>query len=205
MSAARISNVTPRTKHRWLRMGTRLAFWPGLWFCRALEWVGLWRHWDRVDDHVIVGAFPSPGDLRRLHALGVRSVLNLCEEHPGYTTQITRLGLRQLHLPAIDFRSPEPDIVAAAVEFLEKEAAAGHVVYLHCKAGRLRSPFIAMAYLIHARGMTVENAARRIRDLRPQADGRLAERYQRQSHSDAFSALEEPGKAAHVGSPSESP
>lgn len=157
-----------------IRFGTRIAFYPGLWFCRAMAGIRVWRHWDWIDEHLIVGAFPSPRVLRRLHALGVRAIVNLCEEHAGFRDEIERLGMTQLHVPTLDFHPPSRDDLNRAVDFIIHCSAVGEVVYLHCKAGRKRSPLVAIAYLMRKQGLTANEAYLAVRRVRRHIDHGLA-------------------------------
>lgn len=157
-----------------IRLGTRLAFYPGLWFSRGMAAIGIWRTWDRVDEHVLVGAFPSPRDLRRLHALGVRAVINLCEEHRGFDGELRQLGLEQLYAPTLDFHAPSLETLQTAVAFILRNAAQGRAVYVHCKAGRMRSPLVVIAYLMASRGIPPAAAYQTLRSIRRHIDGGLA-------------------------------
>lgn len=161
---------------RFERHFTRLAFFPGLWFCRAMAGMRLWRTWHRVDPHLIIGAFPSVCDLRELHAMGVRIVINLCEEHPGNVAALKSIGLRQCWVPCLDFRAPRAPQIWSAIDAIRQEARVGRTTYLHCKAGRLRSAIVAMAWLIQERGLAPADAARLLRAQRRQVDGRLLRR-----------------------------
>ncbi len=151
----------------------RLAFLPGLWFCRAMNRMRIWRAWHRVDEHLIIGAFPSVRELRELHDLGVRTIINLCEEHPGNVAAISNLYLEQVYIPCLDFHAPSAQQILKAVEAIRREARAKRPAYLHCKAGRLRSAIVAMAWLVCERGMTPAEAAQFLRKTRPQVDARL--------------------------------
>lgn len=162
--------------HRIKRQMARLAFFPGLWFCRAMAGLGLWRAWHRVDEHLIMGAFPSVRELRELHELGVRTIINLCEEHAGDVAAISDIGLRQIHIPCLDFHAPATDRILRALEAIRNEARADRPTYLQCKAGRLRSAIVAMAWLIRERGMIPGEAVRLLRKIRPQVDGHLLDR-----------------------------
>lgn len=169
MPAARMS-----LRIQLVRLGTRLVFYPGLWFARAMAALGIWRHWDQIDDHVLVGAFPSPRELRRLHAIGVRAVVNLCEEHPGFERELQRLGLVQLHAPTLDFHAPSIDMLEHAVAFITTRAAAGEMIYVHCKAGRKRSPLVVIAYLMRTRRLSAAEAYQAVRRIRRHIDRGLA-------------------------------
>jgi atypical dual specificity phosphatase len=114
-----------------------------------------------------------PAELRTLRGLGVRAVVNLCEEHPGFAREIEALGMSQLHVPTLDFHAPTPDALRQAVEFICARAAAGEPVYVHCN-GRKRSPLVAIAYLMRSKGLTATAAYERVFRARRHIDRGLA-------------------------------
>jgi len=56
-----------------------------------------------MDPAIILGAIPLRSDAKPLHALGVRGVINMCQEYPGQKSEDQRLGIDQLWLPRVDF------------------------------------------------------------------------------------------------------
>ncbi len=93
----------------------------------------------KVDDRVCCGGQPTEDDLAKLHADGIRTVINL--RRPGEQGQpldpvaegdvATRLGLAYVHIP-VDPKNLDPahvDAVAAAI------AKSSGPVYVHCAAG----------------------------------------------------------------------
>ena len=75
--------------------------------------------------------------------------------------------IQHLHLPTVDFNNPQVENLFHGVEFLRTIRQENKTAYIHCKAGRQRSANLAACYLIDAYGMTPEEAARRIRSIRP--------------------------------------
>ncbi|RMF73270.1 MAG: hypothetical protein D6744_15855 [Planctomycetota bacterium] len=162
---------------RWAqRAMIRAAVWPTLAINRAMCLLGVWRKWDWVDDAVLLGARPSRRDIARLHALGVRAIVNMCEEFGGHTRLLRRCGIEQLHLPTLDYHSPTVEDLRRAVAFIGRHAAAGERVYVHCKAGRGRAATVATAYVAITRNIDVREAEERVRSVRPQIDRNLAQR-----------------------------
>ncbi len=158
---------------RWL---VGLAYYPSLLFNRAMCAAGLWRAWDWIDEHVLVGMVPTRGQLESLRRLGIGAVVNLCQEFAGHRDELARLGMRHLHLPTLDFHPPTTDDMRRGVAFIQESIADGRKVYVHCKAGRGRSVTLALCYLIVARRWTAAQAYAHIRAARPQVDRRLTER-----------------------------
>lgn len=134
------------------------------------------RWWDRIDPHVIVGAYPFAGDVASLRGEGVRAVVNTCEEYSGPERQYDQHGIEQLHIPTTDFTHPSLSDVESAVEFIQKYKLQNDSVYIHCKAGRARSATIAMCWLIKYREMTAEEAQQHLSKSRPHVNRFLASR-----------------------------
>jgi atypical dual specificity phosphatase len=135
------------------------------------------RHWwDFVDEHVILGAMPMRADISSLHAMGVRGVINMCQEYPGPKDLYDSMGITQLWLPTVDFNPPSLSDVTKGVAFLEERTARGDTVYVHCKAGRARSATIVICWLVKHRGMTLDQAQSHLLQARPHVHPTLTER-----------------------------
>lgn len=164
-------------KETWDWWYARLVFWPTwLWnillgrIFKTRDW------WDAIDEQVYLGARPFRLDLPRLAADGVRSVVNTCEEFPGFLSDYRRLGIDQLYIPTIDFTHPSRESIDCAVEFIDQSVAAGKKVYIHCKAGRGRSATIAICWLMHSRGMSLPEAQAHLLNCRPHVNAHLGDR-----------------------------
>ena len=160
---------------KWL--AARLSFLPTLLWNVLLGRVLRVRNWwDPIDEHVIVGAFPFAVDAGRLASEGVGAVVNTCEEYRGPTTAYEKHDIAQFRMPTIDFQPPTYEHVTAAIDFMDKHVANGKKIYVHCKAGRGRSATVALCWLIHAAGMTPEEAQARLLEKRPHVSRKLAKR-----------------------------
>jgi len=154
----------------------RILFYPTLWWNLALSRVSKRRRWwDWVDERVLLGAFPLRKHVEPLRAAGIGAVINTCREHAGPLDEYRRAGIEELRLPIVDFTSPTLEEVRTALAFMEKQMAQGRKVYLHCKAGRGRSATIALCYLM-TKGMSAEDAQRRLLQQRPHVQTGLARR-----------------------------
>jgi atypical dual specificity phosphatase len=137
----------------------RLAYYPSLaWNHLLYRLVPGRRYWDRIDAHVVMGAMPLNRHVPDLAAIGVRAVVNLCEEYPGPLDAYRAAGIDQLHLPTIDFTPPSLADVRRGVRYIAEHAAQGHMVYVHCKAGRGRSATLVLCWLIEHLGISPEEA-----------------------------------------------
>ena len=150
------------------RFLARLLFVPTLLWNLLLGRVLRVRNWwDRVDEHVILGALPFAADVPKLAAEGVRAVVNTCEEYAGPVVAYEAAGIEQLRVPTTDFHPPRLADIEQAVAFMQRHIARGETVYVHCKAGRARSATVVLCWLVATKGMTVEAAQRLLLAKRP--------------------------------------
>ena len=121
------------------RLYAKTVFYPTLaWNMLLGRVLKLRNWWDSIDPHVILGAYPFARDVDAMHAVGVRAVVNTCEEYCGPIDQYQRRGIEQFHMPTTDFTHPKLSDVTEAVEFVNQYVEQGQGVYIHCKAGRAR-------------------------------------------------------------------
>lgn len=159
----------------WLK--ARIVFGPTLaWNYLLGRIIKVRNWWDPVDERVILGAFPFPSDVPRLSALGVRGVVNTCEEYGGPVKQYERFGIEQFRMPTIDFTHPEFDDVCNAVKFIDSKIADDEKVYIHCKAGRGRSATVAICWLMKAKQISAAEAQRWLDEKRPHVNHHLPDR-----------------------------
>ena len=151
---------------RWF---ARLLFVPTLlWNMLWGRVLRVWQWYNRVDQHVLIGALPFASLVPQLHAEGVGAVVNMCEEYAGPTAAYERAGIRQLRVPTVDFTAPSLVDVQRAVAFMREEISAGRSVYVHCKAGRGRSATVVLCWLIEDRGLSPVEAQQFLMDKRSQ-------------------------------------
>jgi Dual specificity phosphatase, catalytic domain len=159
------------------RVYATLLFYPTLFFNIVLCKVFGLRNWyDRIDEYVILGALPRKQDVPGLKKIGVRAVLNICEEYSGPEEAFAAAGIEQVRLPTIDYTSPSLTTVRQGVSFIEKCVARGDLVYVHCKAGRGRSATIVLCWLLKAKKITQNEAMNLLLERRPHVNKRLDKR-----------------------------
>ncbi len=158
-------------------------FYAWILFLPTLGWnallgrvLGRRNWWDPIDPYVLVGAYPFVGDVQRLYDLGVRAIVNTCEEYAGPVVHYNRLGIDQLHIPTTDFTHPNLRDIEQAVEFVEDHVNKKRMVYIHCKAGRARSATVAICWLMKYRGMSAAAAQAFLLLARPHINPNLAQR-----------------------------
>jgi atypical dual specificity phosphatase len=119
---------------------------------------------------------PLQVDVPHLHGLGVRGIINMCQEYPGPKPLYDKLSMEQLWLPTVDFNPPTLEQVASGVEFIRMHAERDQKVYVHCKAGRARSATVVICWLVQHRGMGLDEAQQHLLKCRPHVNSKLAER-----------------------------
>ncbi|MFT5304013.1 MAG: atypical dual specificity phosphatase [Mariniblastus sp.] len=159
----------------WLK--ARIVFYPTLFWNMLLgRWLNVRNWWDRVDDHIVLGAFPFAADVSKMAGEGVKGVVNTCEEYPGPVEQYEKHGIEQMRMPTIDFTHPSFEDVCKAVEFIDRHVAAGDSVYIHCKAGRARSATVAICWLMKTKQIRAVEAQAWLSKKRPHINQHLPQR-----------------------------
>lgn len=100
-----------------------------------------------ADAPLYLGGLPLPWHVVQLRALGVRAVVNMCDEFGGWTDMYESLGIEQLRLPTTDYMDVSAVNLRKAVAFIDSNRARGRGVYVHCKAGVGRAGSVAVSYL----------------------------------------------------------
>lgn len=145
----------------------RIVFLPSLVWDISYQLIHRLNWWDVIEPGIILGSVPFSADVKRLHALGVRSVVNTCEEFNGPISEYENFGIDQLRIPIIDFSEPSRNQIRAGVEYINRKRAKGSV-YVHCKSGRGRSATILLCWLIQTRNLSPEAAQQRLQARRRQ-------------------------------------
>ncbi|ETW10257.1 hypothetical protein, variant [Aphanomyces invadans] len=138
--------------------------WPFTYLARRSN------YYTEIDDTVILGAIPIVwmGHVSQMVSLGVRGVVNVCDEYGGPIATYKKRGIAQLHIPT-DHLEPTLDDIVKAIEFIEYYKKLGARVYVHCKAGSGRSGAVAFCWLLKSTNMSLEDvqemmcAKRRVR------------------------------------------
>jgi atypical dual specificity phosphatase len=169
-----VSENKRNVRDRWY---AHTVYWPTLaWNFLLGRVLRVRRWWDEIVPGLYLGARPLPGDPLRLQQLGIRAIVNTCEEFPGYTQQYQSLQIEQFWMPTVDFTHPRFNDVLAAIEFIDRHLREGRPVYVHCKAGRARSATVLLCYLIAKRAMEPQAAMELILRQRPHINPKLLQR-----------------------------
>ncbi|XP_020809693.1 dual specificity protein phosphatase Mpk3 [Drosophila serrata] len=105
-------------------------------------------------------------DSNALQRYNIKYVLNVTPDLPN---EFEKLGIiKYLQIPITDHYSQDlamhfPD----AIQFIEEARSANSAVLVHCLAGVSRSVTVTLAYLMHTRGLSLNDAFMMVRDRKP--------------------------------------
>jgi protein-tyrosine phosphatase len=131
-----------------------------------------------VADGLVTGAYPvDAADVDALVAQGITCVLNLCsdtEYGPAGREQVHEAlraaGITERRLETVDYGDILPGLLESATDAVLAWLEGGERVYLHCRAGWQRSAAVAAGVVARREGIGIEEALRRIRERRPDAE-----------------------------------
>ena len=100
-------------------------------------------NWRRLDDRITTSGQPTEPQLKDLHALGIRHIVNLgLHSHekalPDEAASVSRLGMRYIHIP-VDFQNPTDQDFDQFCAVMEKLMDVP--VHVHCIANYRVSAF----------------------------------------------------------------
>ncbi|XP_060767190.1 phosphatidylglycerophosphatase and protein-tyrosine phosphatase 1 isoform X2 [Neoarius graeffei] len=161
----------------------RILFYPTLAYNVVMEKISSRRWFDRVDQTVILGAFPFKSMTKELVQVeNVRGVITMNEEYEtkffcNSAEEWKSDGVEQIRLSTVDLTGvPSLEHIHRGVDFVLKHRDQGTSVYIHCKAGRSRSATLAAAYLIRIHCWSPDKACNMLAAVRPHILIRSAQR-----------------------------
>jgi protein-tyrosine phosphatase len=111
----------------------------------------------------------------KLKRAGFRHVVSLRQEFNDAERNLTLEGY--CYLPTADEAAPSIEQLREGVEYIRRAVERGEKVYIHCEAGRGRSPAMAAAYFI-SQGASVQEAVEMIYKARRSTTITAAQRKQ---------------------------
>mgnify|MGYP006089189347 CR=1 FL=1 len=122
----------------------------------------------RVNDSMFVGGARIARDQHVLLQSGITHVLNCagvsCEDYFPHLFQYRTLMLRDTG------REDITPYLFSALEFIHGALLSGGKIFIHCVKGISRSPAVAIAYMMWSSNATLEQAHRRMKQVRPISD-----------------------------------
>lgn len=125
----------------------KIFFYPTMPITAVLR---LKNYWTELDDTLILGCAPfaALGHVKSMYDIGVRGVVNLCDEYHGPQDAYDSFGIKQLYLPTVDHFESSLSQIQEGVKFINHYKSLGQRVYVHCKAGHGRGATVALAWLM---------------------------------------------------------
>ena len=110
----------------------------------------------------------SEQDLVWLKGQGVLALVRLIEKNKAEVSasQISKLGMWDLHEPVPDFDIPKPDQIDKIIQFIDTAISAKRPVGVSCKFGIGRTGTILACYLVR-KGYDADSAISAVRKKRP--------------------------------------
>ncbi|OQV23821.1 putative Phosphatidylglycerophosphatase and protein-tyrosine phosphatase 1 [Hypsibius exemplaris] len=152
-------------------------FFPTIFYNVVMDTVRSRNWFNRIDKHVVLGAMPFRSGLESLvSSENIKGIISMNEEFElnprWYATkeELKKIGVEFLNLPVDDYVGlPTSEQIASGLHFIEHiiQDRQGSV-YIHCKAGRSRSAYLAAAYLIAREEKKVEEVVAQLKSKRPQ-------------------------------------
>jgi tyrosine-protein phosphatase SIW14 len=125
------------------------------------------RNFGRINDNFYRGAQPRVGEHRNeyaeLAAMGVRTVIDLCDEHDrkDYARIAARkAALRNQWLPMIDHDYPAHETAPIFLDFATDPTL--QPIFLHCAGGRHRTGAMTAVYRMKVDGWSLKDAMREL-------------------------------------------
>jgi len=111
----------------------------------------------KVNDHFYRGAQPKGANYEQLVAIGVKTIVDLCEE-AGSEARVNaeRVGLHYINLPMKKRSYPQPDTATRFLEAVNNQA--NWPVYVHCAGGRHRTGVMTAIYRMAVDGWNADQA-----------------------------------------------
>ena len=126
----------------------------------------------------LIGAYPTDeSDVAMLHWLGIKRILNLCEDEeypPGarevLDEDLPDNGIQEQRISLRDFGGLPAEAIDEAVGLVTTWLDAGERTYLHCRAGLQRSATVAAAVVALRRQLDPDAAMAFVQRAKPSAD-----------------------------------
>lgn len=144
--------------------------------------------WTQIEPfNIYLGALPlnNQGHLEKIKEMGVTRVLSMVEQFeleegwfnsPVKAQDWEMCGIGVKHIEAVDFAPLTRENIERGVEYIACMLEEGHIVYVHCKAGRGRSAAVVIAYLMEYHQFSYDDAFAFVYNLRPQIHMNAAQR-----------------------------
>lgn len=122
----------------------------------------------QITDQCYLGCLPLSFEVKQLHDLGIKYVINMCAEYSGPVKEYQKYEIEQLYLPTVDWTAPTFETIEKGVTFMRNATKNNGKVFVHCKAGISRSTIIIFCHLISNEHMSPKDALDLLKEKRPE-------------------------------------
>jgi atypical dual specificity phosphatase len=133
--------------------------------------------WDSITNEITLGALPlKKNQLKEIIDQENKAVLSVVEKHelkgigvfsdPVTEEDWIEAKVEQKILSVMDTDAPSIEQIQEGVKFMRSHIELGQKVYVHCKAGKGRSPLIVICYLMCHENMDYANAFKFVKNKR---------------------------------------
>ncbi|XP_055342771.1 phosphatidylglycerophosphatase and protein-tyrosine phosphatase 1-like [Paramacrobiotus metropolitanus] len=137
------------------------------------------RTWyNRIDRHLVLGAIPFRSVLEDLAPTEkIKGMISMNEDfelNPRWyptSSELQQLGIEFLRLPVSDYTgTPTREQILQGLHFIDQviKRDSEASIYIHCKAGRSRSAYLAAAYLMAKQQKKADEVISFLKEKRPQ-------------------------------------
>lgn len=108
-------------------------------------------------------------DIHMIHSAGIRFIVSttFVDNIAGLIKTASKFEINHLKLNIKDFSTPNNDQITAFIAFANKARIEIKPLLVHCYAGCGRTGLLLVIYLVIFENNTIENALRKVREIRP--------------------------------------
>ena len=130
----------------------------------------MWPSARFVDENVAFSRMPTQSELDEV-GRDFDAVVVLVEDYelPYSLDEWEKREIEVLHSPIEDFTAPSLSQLLEILQWIEARVGEGKKVLIHCMGGLGRSGTVAVAWLIYSKKLSLREALRRVRSVRPGA------------------------------------
>ena len=121
---------------------------------------------DRVNEWLCLGGALPPEEYARFRDAMITHVVDLREDNAADAARLQQLGVAWRHVPVPNHGPPGFDQLADVARWLDGEGGKA-CLYVHCQGGFGRAATMAAGLLL-ARGSSLTDALRQLREARPE-------------------------------------
>lgn len=125
----------------------------------------------QIEDKLYLACRLFPSDVEYLKKQQIGAVLDVTAEFDGLDWSLLGENIRYLNIPVLDHRSPTPEQLQRALNWIDNQQRNDRKVLVHCALGRGRSVLVVAAYLLsQSKTGSVKEVLKQIKAIRQTAN-----------------------------------